>query len=261
MGKLLKHQIEKHLKTNWFLPLFPILVLIFNKIYFMFSLEFSERVFAYSMFFIVMTSAAAIITIVVGDYNMFFDKEALFYEAIPIKPGAKTVSRVLYYFIMILIYTVLITFCVLMLLYNQVIKINPEILSVFNRFKEEVIRLFINSDAMDIVNIILFCIVNIIHSISKIMFSINYGSEKSLNKLGFGAVIIVYIALSIIEAFGMYSLANSNILDGFEASISLSNSSIVVDGGGIIFILIMLLCSLILLYLVNYSHKKRISVN
>lgn len=95
MGKLLGHQIRNHFKYNWFIPLLPIIFILSGLALGRFNGQYGAVAFGLAALAVVFGYMAAAITIIVGDYNMFFGDSALFYESTPISPGAKTFSRVL----------------------------------------------------------------------------------------------------------------------------------------------------------------------
>ena len=105
MGKLLGHQIRNHFKYNWFIPVLPIIFILSGLALGRVNVNYGGVAFGLAGLAVVFGYMAAAITIIVGDYNMFFGESALFYESTPISPGAKTFSRLLYYFIMLLIYS------------------------------------------------------------------------------------------------------------------------------------------------------------
>ncbi len=105
MGKLLGHQIKNHFKYNWFIPLLPIIFMLSGLALGRVNVEFGGVAFGLAALAVGFGYMAAAISVIVGDYNMFFGESALFYESTPISPGAKTFSRLLYYLIMLLIYS------------------------------------------------------------------------------------------------------------------------------------------------------------
>ena len=96
MGKLLGHQIRNHFKNNWFIPVLPVALIIFGLLFSNVNHSIGDSAFVLGMMALMFGYFAAAISVIVGDYNMFFGDSALFYESTPISPSAKTFSRFLY---------------------------------------------------------------------------------------------------------------------------------------------------------------------
>jgi len=95
MGKLLGHQIRNHFKYNWFIPVLPVALIIFGIIFSNVNNSIGGNAITLGMMALIFGCVAAAISVIVGDYNMFFGDSALFYESTPISPSAKTFSRIL----------------------------------------------------------------------------------------------------------------------------------------------------------------------
>lgn len=106
MGKLLGHQIRNHFRNNWFIPVLPVAIILFGVLFSNVNNKIGVSAVALGMMALMFGYFAAAITVIVGDYNMFFGDSALFYESTPISPSAKTFSRFLYYLIMFIIYSI-----------------------------------------------------------------------------------------------------------------------------------------------------------
>lgn len=106
MGKLLGHQIRNHFRNNWFIPVLPVALILFGVLFSNVNNKIGVSAVAIGMMALMFGYFAAAITVIVGDYNMFFGDSALFYESTPISPSAKTFSRFLYYLIMFIIYSI-----------------------------------------------------------------------------------------------------------------------------------------------------------
>lgn len=105
MGKLLGHQIRNHFRSNWFIPVLPLALILFGILFSNVNNEVGGSAVGLGIMALMFGYFAAAISVIVGDYNMFFGDSALFYESTPISPSGKTFSRFLYYLIMFIIYS------------------------------------------------------------------------------------------------------------------------------------------------------------
>ena len=80
MGKLLGHQIRNHFRNNWFIPILPVALIIFGLLFSNVNNEVGDSAIVLGVMALVFGYMAAAITVIVGDYNMFFGDSALFYE-------------------------------------------------------------------------------------------------------------------------------------------------------------------------------------
>lgn len=255
MGKLLGHQIKRHFKSNWFILILPIIFgvtgLAFNTI----NINWGGTIFGLCITSVIFGYIAAAITVVVGDYNMFFGDSALFYESIPVSPWAKTFSRVLYYFIMFLIYSIYMGL-LFFVLESIALDSSPSNFQGFNwnSFIEELNKVGLKN----ILIALSWGIIILIRSISKIIFAINYGSVKKMGRFGSGGSVLVYIALSIGEGIILHLLDKSNVMTNIQ--LYLGNGGVFIKMGYASLILIAIEAALFI-YGTYYSHKNKISVS
>ena len=255
MGKLLGHQIKNHFKYNWFIPLLPIIFMLSGLALGRVNVNYGGVAFGLAGMSVVFGYMAAAITIIVGDYNMFFGDSALFYESTPISPSAKTFSRLLYYFIMLLIYSLFAGIFLFFLLATNVTVTEGEMTS----FWQEILKSLNQLGIKNIFMLVSWVVLGILNSIVSVIFAVTLGGSKKLRRFGLGGPVLVYIGLGMIEGAVIYILDKFDLFTNME--LFLNNGDVFMKGMGIGILIPMLLETIALLFAVYYMHKNRISVN
>ncbi|WP_138160516.1 hypothetical protein [Peptoniphilus catoniae] len=257
MGKLLGHQIKNHFKNNWFIPLLPLIFFMVGLAFNYINISWADTSLSISVLSIPFGYMAAIITVIVGDYNMFFGEEGLFYESISLSPVAKTFSRLFYYLIMFFIYSIFMAalFLLIMLPSGQAMDFASIQGANWTKLMSEINKV----GTLNISILCFWCLVLLIRSIAKIIFSISAGGGKILKRFGFGATVIVYIVISFVESVIISFMNNLNLLSNIK--LYMANGDIFIRGTGISFLIFILIEAPLFIYGVYYLHKNRISVN
>lgn len=254
MGKLLGHQIRNHFKNNWFIPVLPVALIIFGLLFSNVNHSIGDSAFVLGMMALMFGYMAAAITVIVGDYNMFFGDSALFYESTPISPSAKTFSRFLYYLIMFIIYSIYVGLICFLFMFVPSVDggvINISWADISNAINDVGIR--------NILVLIAWCLLFLFGNIIRIIFSVTLGGEKKLRRFGLGGPVLVYIGLGFVEGAVIYILDKFNLFTSVE--LLLNNGDVFMRGLGIGILIPMLLETIALFFAVYYMHKSRISVN
>ena len=254
MGKLLGHQIRNHFKNNWFIPVLPVALIIFGILFSNVNNSVGVNSVAIGMMALMFGYFAAAITVIVGDYNMFFGDSALFYESTPISPSAKTFSRFLYYFIMFVIYSLYVGLIVFLLMF--VPSVDGEVIYITWADINELIN---EVGIRNILVLIAWCLLFLFNNIISIIFAVTLGGGKKLRRFGFGGPVLVYIGLGIIEGAVLYGLDKLDLFTNIE--LLLNNGDVFMRGMGIGILIPMLLETIALFAAVYYMHKSRISVS
>ena len=254
MGKLLGHQIRNHFKNNWFIPVLPVALIIFGLLFSNVNHSIGDSAFVLGMMALMFGYMAAAITVIVGDYNMFFGDSALFYESTPISPSAKTFSRFLYYLIMFIIYSLYVGLIVF--LFMAVPSVDGGVIDItWADISEEINEVGIRN----ILVLIAWCLLFLFNNIISIIFSVTFGGSKKLRRFGLGGPVLVYIGLGMIEGAVIYILDKFDLFTNIE--LLQNNGYVFMRGMGIGILIPMLLETIVLLFAVYYMHKNRISVN
>ncbi|MDU1642868.1 hypothetical protein [Peptoniphilus harei] len=254
MGKLLGHQIRNHFKNNWFIPVLPVALIIFGILFSNVNNSVGVNSVALGMMALMFGYFAAAITVIVGDYNMFFGDSALFYESTPISPSAKTFSRFLYYFIMFVIYSLYVGLIVFLLMF--VPSVDGGVIYITWADINELIN---EVGIRNILVLIAWCLLFLFNNIISIIFSVTLGGGKKLRRFGLGGPVLVYIGLGMIEGAVIYILDKFDLFTNME--LLLNNGDVFMRGLGIGILIPMLLETIVLFLGVYYMHKSRISVN
>ncbi len=254
MGKLLGHQIRNHFKNNWFIPVLPVALIIFGILFSNVNNSVGVNSVALGMMALMFGYFAAAITVIVGDYNMFFGDSALFYESTPISPSAKTFSRFLYYFIMFVIYSLYVGLIVFLLMFVPSVD-GGVIYITWADINELINEVGIRNILVLVAWVLMFLFNNIIG----IIFAVTLGGGKKLRRFGFGGPVLVYIGLGIIEGAVLYGLDKLDLFTNIE--LLLNNGDVFMKGMGIGILIPMLLETIALFAAVYYMHKSRISVS
>ncbi|OFK78343.1 hypothetical protein [Peptoniphilus sp. HMSC062D09] len=254
MGKLLGHQIRNHFRSNWFIPVLPVALIIFGLLFSNVNNSIGDSAIVLGMMALIFGYMAAAITVIVGDYNMFFGDSALFYESTPISPSAKTFSRFLYYLIMFIIYSIY--FGLIIFLFMAVPSVDGGVIDITWEDINEIIN---EIGIRNILVLIAWCLLFLFNNIISIIFSVTLGGGKKLRRFGFGGPVLIYIGLGLIEGAVLYCLDKLDLFTNIE--LLQNNGDVFMRGMGIGILIPMLLETIALFFAVYYMHKNRISVN
>ena len=254
MGKLLGHQIKNHFRSNWFIPVLPVALIIFGFLFSNFNNSVSDSAIVLGVMALMFGYMAAAITVIVGDYNMFFGDSALFYESTPISPSGKTFSRFLYYLIMFIIYSLYVGLIVF--LFMAVPSVDGGVIdATWADISEEINEVGIRN----ILVLIAWCLLFLFNNIISIIFAVTLGGGKQLRRFGLGGPVLVYIVLGLIEGAIIFILDKFDLFTNIE--LLQNNGDVFMRGMGIGILIPMLLETIALFFAVYYMHKNRISVN
>lgn len=254
MGKLLGHQIKNHFKYNWFIPVLPVALMLFGAIFVNVNHSVGGSAIALGIMALMFGYFAAAISVIVGDYNMFFGNSALFYESTPISPSAKTFSRFLYYLIMFIIYSIY--FGLIIFLFMAVPSVDGGVIDITWEDINEIIN---EIGIRNILVLIAWCLLFLFNNIISIIFAVTLGGGKKLRRFGLGGPVLVYIGLGFVEGAVIYILDKFDLFTNME--LFLNNGDVFMRGMGIGILIPMLLETIALFFAVYYMHKNRISVN
>ena len=254
MGKLLGHQIRNHFRNNWFIPVLPVALILFGVLFSNVNNKVGVSAVGIGMMALMFGYFAAAITVIVGDYNMFFGDSALFYESTPISPSAKTFSRFLYYLIMFIIYSIYVG--LICSLFMAVLTVDE---GVIYKFWADIGKTINEVGVRNILVVIAWCLLFLFGNIIRIIFSVTLGGGKKLRRFGFGGPVLVYIGLGFLEGGVVYLLDKFDLFTNVE--LFLNNGDVFMRGMGIGILIPMLLETIALFFAVYYVHKNRISVN
>lgn len=254
MGKLLGHQIRNHFKYNWFIPVLPVALIIFGIIFSNVNNSIGGNAITLGMMALIFGCVAAAISVIVGDYNMFFGDSALFYESTPISPSAKTFSRFLYYLIMFIIYSLYVGLIVF--LFMAVPSVDGGVIDITWEDINEIIN---EIGIRNILVLIAWCLLFLFNNIISIIFAVTLGGGKKFRRFGLGGPVLVYIGLGFVEGAVIYILDKLDLFTNIE--LLQNNGDVFMRGLGIGILIPMLLETIALFFAVYYMHKNRISVN
>ena len=254
MGKLLGHQIKNHFRSNWFIPVLPVALIIFGLLFSNVNNSIGDSAIVLGVMALMFGYMAAAITVIVGDYNMFFGDSALFYESTPISPSAKTFSRVLYYLIMFIIYSLYLGLMVF--LFVAVPSVDG---GVVNITWADISKAINEVGVRNILVMLAWVLISLFNSIISIIFAVTLGGGKKFRRFGFGGPVIVYIIMGFIESGIVYVLGLLNLFS--EVELRMTDGTVFMRGFGITGLVLMIIEIPLLLFAVYYMHKNRISVN
>lgn len=254
MGKLLGHQIRNHFRNNWFIPVLPVALILFGVLFSNVNNKVGVSAVGIGMMALMFGYFAAAITVIVGDYNMFFGDSALFYESTPISPSAKTFSRFLYYLIMFIIYSIYVG--LICSLFMAVLTVDE---GVIYKPWADIGKTINEVGVRNILVVIAWCLLFLFGNIIRIIFSVTLGGGKKLRRFGFGGPVLVYIGLGFLEGGVVYLLDKFDLFTNVE--LFLNNGDVFMRGIGIGILVLMLIETIVLFVAVYYMHKKRISVS
>lgn len=255
MGKLLGHQIRNHFKSNWFIPVLPVALMLFGAIFVNVNHSVGGSAIALGMMALMFGYFAAAISVIVGDYNMFFGDSALFYESTPISPSAKTFSRFLYYLIMFIIYSLYVGLIVFLFMAVPSVDGGGVINVTWADIGKAINEVGVRNILIGVSSLVLALFNNII----SIIFAVTLGGGKKLRRFGLGGPVLVYIGLGIIEGAVIYILDKFDLFTNME--LFLNNGDVFMRGMGIGILIPTLIETIVLFFAVYYMHKKRISVS
>lgn len=254
MGKLLGHQIRNHFRNNWFIPVLPVALILFGVLFSNVNNKIGVSAVAIGMMALMFGYFAAAITVIVGDYNMFFGDSALFYESTPISPSAKTFSRFLYYLIMFTIYSLYVA--LICFLFMAVPTVDGGVIDITWADINELIN---EVGIRNILVLLAWVLIALFNNIISIIFAVTLGGGKKLRRFGLGGPVLVYIGLGMIEGAVIYVLDKFDLFTNIE--LFLNNGDVFMRGMGIGILIPMILETIALFAGVYYMHKKRISVS
>lgn len=254
MGKLLGHQIRNHFKNNWFIPVLPVALIIFGILFSNVNHSIGDSAFVLGMMALMFGYMAAAITVIVGDYNMFFGDSALFYESTPISSSAKTFSRFLYYLIMFVIYSLYVGLICFLLMFLP--SVDGGVIYITWADINELIN---EVGIRNILVLVAWCLLFLFNHIIGIIFAVTLGGGKKLRRFGLGGPVLVYIGLGFVEGAVIYILDKLDLFTNVE--LLLNNGDVFMRGLGIGILIPMLLETIALFFAVYYMHKRRISVS
>jgi len=254
MGKLLGHQIRNHFRNNWFIPVLPVALILFGVLFSNVNNKVGVSAVGIGMMALMFGYFAAAITVIVGDYNMFFGDSALFYESTPISPSAKTFSRFLYYLIMFIIYSIYVG--LICFLFMFVPSVDGGVIYITWADINELIN---EVGIRNILVLVAWVLMFLFNNIIGIIFAVTFGGEKKLRRFGLGGPVLVYIGLGFVEGAVIYILDKFNLFTSVE--LLLNNGDVFMRGLGIGILIPMLLETIALFFGVYYMHKRRISVS
>lgn len=234
MGKLLGHQIKNHFKYNWFIPVLPVALIIFGLLFSNVNNSIGDSAIVLGVMALMFGYMAAAITVIVGDYNMFFGDSALFYESTPISPSAKTFSRVLYYLIMFIIYSLYLGLMVF--LFVAVPSVDAGVIKIT---WADISKAINEVGVRNILVMLAWVLISLFNIIISIIFAVTLGGGKKLRRFGLGGPVLVYIGLGMIEGAVIYVLDKFDLFTNIE--LFLNNGDVFMRGMGIGILIPMLL--------------------
>ncbi|MDU1582360.1 MAG: hypothetical protein E6864_01265, partial [Peptoniphilus harei] len=243
-----------HFRNNWFIPVLPVALILFGVLFSNVNNKIGVSAVGIGMMALMFGYFAAAITVIVGDYNMFFGDSALFYESTPISPSAKTFSRFLYYLIMFIIYSIYVG--LICSLFMAVLTVDE---GVIYKSWADIGKTINEVGVRNILVVIAWCLLFLFGNIIRIIFSVTLGGGKKLRRFGFGGPVLVYIGLGFLEGGVVYLLDKFDLFTNVE--LFLNNGDVFMRGIGIGILVTMLIETIVLFFAVYYMHKNRISVN
>lgn len=254
MGKLLGHQIRNHFRNNWFIPVLPAVLILFGVLFSNVNNEIGGGAVGIGMVALMFGYFAASISVIVGDYNMFFGDSALFYESTPISPSAKTFSRFLYYLIMLIIYSLYVA--LICFLFMAAPSVDG---GVINISWADISKAINEVGVRNLLIGVAWVLITLFNNIISIIFAVTLGGGKKLRRFGLGGPVLVYIGLGLVEVLIIFILDKFDLFTSME--LFLNNGDVFMRGIGIGILIPTLIETIVLFFAVYYMHKKRISVS
>lgn len=259
MGKLLDHQLKRYFSKNWFLIVAPIAATVLTFFSSVMNLSWYEVVLGFSVLGLMIFYMAAQITVIIEDYQLFYGKSALFYQSIPANASDKIFSRLLYYIINIIVYSLVYGLCFISLMMTEGINKGIDIFGIINQIFVELANLISAAGWKNVAFLVVLGIILVVYTVSKIIFSISVGSEKKLRKFGIAGPVLVYALTSIFEVCSLFLIDRIGIVNNI--AIEINNNDVSVEGGSFVFLGLCLLQTIIFLSITYYEHQKRVSVS
>ncbi len=195
MGKLLKLQLKENLKILFWIWLIPLALstgfILLNRNV---DNTFTQVGLAISIFLLFFGLGASLIIVIYQDYQRFFGKEAIFYQSLPVAPGANVWSRFFSYFvsIILIVFVLFFDFWIISIASGTFLLTDLKLsLDLIGESLRQVPLGYVISFALLILTSIAFEIYDII-------LSINLGSQKSFKSMGFFGPILMYVLLKVL---------------------------------------------------------------
>lgn len=262
MGRLLSHQLKENIRATFLILLVP----LFLTASFMFLTRFTNNTLAslltgLSMFVMFCLGIAAVVKIIEKDYSMYFGKEAIFYESLPIKNSKIVGARFLNYLISALYILVFIIFDNFIL---SLVSGNGAITAFLESFKGlgHVIGMyFTETPILHILLQSLTLISCIAAAISLLIYAMSIGSEKKFKRFGKLGPVIIYLVVNVIQgaitSFVLYKGLDSSIYVNANTYTQVLNASVPF---GIIVLVLNLIFTAYFIVRSIYSLDKKLSV-
>lgn len=268
MTKLLGHQLKENIKDVIPWIIIPFLASIgLNFLNSFLHSRFLEFIVVLSVFLFYLSFAISMVVVIVNDYKRFYGKYAAFFDILPIKSSQITIARIINIVIMSILAFVLFIVGVLGFI---LISANIRVTDLLNFFKM-MGKIVFSAKTFTIFSLILAIVSQTLATLTRILASISIGSDKNFKNLGkFGPVIVFIIISLIVSALGLglgfilmpesYNSTVNVVLDNSEGVMLLSD---ILDGmvklimGGA---LLNIVVFVIQVYLTNFFHKNRLSV-
>ncbi|MDD7463530.1 MAG: hypothetical protein SOW41_08565 [Anaerococcus sp.] len=224
MGKLLKLQLKENLKILLWIWLIPLALstgfILLNRNV---DNTLTQVGLAISIFLLFFGLGASLIIVIYQDYQRFFGKEAIFYQSLPVAPGANVWSRFFSYFVSIILIVFVLFFDF------WIISIASGSISLFE--VKDVFQTIVSSlRQINFVNVITIVVLYISLSITfihQIIFCMNFGTQKYFKSMGiFGPIlmfILVTILLQVLTFLSFYLIPES--VETYFVEVSHINSS------------------------------------
>lgn len=273
MSKLLSQQLKENIKDISLWMIIPmILALVLNKINIYFNSSILSLIIVLSTLVMYSSFAIAMVIVILNDYKRFYGGGAAFYDVLPVKDKDITLSRFLNYIIMAFLAGIILII-ELLVFFTVATKIGFEGLNGMFETVKNFLRQFPNTSIFfTILALITSLIVNLVRFIS----SITIGSDRVFKNLGKFGPVIVFIIISIIssiiglilarffigslESLNTAQIAAQTAAESGQFTVQVSErvkdvTKIMAFGSGLNIVSI-----LILMFLTNYFHKNRLSV-
>lgn len=268
MTKLLGHQLKENIKDIIPWIIIPFLASIgLNFLNSFLHSRFLEFIVVLSVLLFYLSFAISMVIVIVNDYKRFYGKYAAFFDILPIKSSQITTSRIINIVIMSILSFVLFMVGVLGFIS---ISANIRIGDLLNFFKM-MGKVMFSAKTFTIFSLILAIVSQILATLTRILAAISIGSDKKFKDLGkFGPVIVFIIISLIVSALGLglgfillpesYNSTVNIVLDNSEEMMLLPD---ILDGmvkmimeGALLNIVVLF----VQIYLTNFFHKNRLSV-
>lgn len=194
MGKLLKLQLKENLKILLWIWLLPLalstgFVLLNRRV----DSAFAQVGLGISFMLLFLGIGISAIIVIYQDYQRFFAKEAIFYQSLPISPGASVWSRFFAYFI---------SFVLIILVFILDLWIVGVALGGLStqELKETFSMVLEALRSVSLANRLTLCVLFIcltINFVHEVIFCMNLGTQKAFKSMGIFGPILMFILLTI----------------------------------------------------------------